>query len=49
MREANPADNPELAGFMNARLSGRPVYEVTVQATRSQLAVAALATTLTRD
>ncbi|MFD6355606.1 hypothetical protein [Nocardia tengchongensis] len=49
VREANPADNPELAGFVNAQLSGRPVYEVTVQATRSQLAVAALATTLTRD
>ncbi|MFE3797859.1 hypothetical protein [Nocardia tengchongensis] len=49
VREANPADDPELAGFVNAQLSGRPVYEVTVQATRSQLAVAALATTLTRD
>ncbi|MEU1205663.1 hypothetical protein [Nocardia sp. NPDC005825] len=48
VREADPAGNPELAGFVNGPLTGKPVFEVTVQATRSQLTVAPLGATLNR-
>ncbi len=40
--------DPELLDFVNTQLAGKPVYEVTVQATRSQLVVAALGATLPR-
>ncbi|WP_245568693.1 hypothetical protein [Nocardia concava] len=49
VREANPADHPELQGFVDAQLSGKPVVEVTVQATRSQLTVAPFGATLIRN
>ncbi|WP_433667229.1 hypothetical protein ACQP06_27045 [Nocardia sp. CA-136227] len=48
VREADPAGNPELARFVNGPLTGKPVFEVTVQATRSQLTVAPLGATLNR-
>ncbi|MGW4350534.1 hypothetical protein ACWELJ_00440 [Nocardia sp. NPDC004582] len=48
VREADPAGNPELAGFVDGPLTGKPVFEVTVRATRSQLTVAPLGATLNR-